>query len=55
MSSDTLSNSLSKILNADRTAKKECVVKPASKVVTSVVKLMNDNNYIGSFAVNNSM
>ena len=48
MLNDVLSAGLSKILNAERTGKKECTVKPASKLMTNVFKLMNEHRYIGS-------
>ncbi len=51
MTNDTLSAGLSKILNAERTRKQECLIKPASKMIINVLRLMNDNNYIGSFNV----
>jgi len=54
MLNDILSSGLSKILNAERTGKKECIIRPSSKVVVNVLKLMNHNNYIGSFDVVNN-
>lgn len=45
---DTLADVLSTIKNAEKVGKKECVTR-ASKVVRSVLKIMQENNYIGSF------
>ncbi|HLC99147.1 MAG TPA: 30S ribosomal protein S8 [Candidatus Nanoarchaeia archaeon] len=45
---DLLSAALSKILNADKVAKKECTVK-SSKVIKKVLEIMKENLYIGSF------
>lgn len=49
MLNDTLSNALSAILNNERIGKKECVVTPVSKVITTVLTLLNKFQYIGSF------
>ena len=46
---DTLSNALSKIFNAEKIGKKECEIKPVSKVIKRVLTILNENNYIGSF------
>lgn len=54
MLNDVLSAGLSKILNAERTGKRECLVKPASKVMINVLKLMNRHNYIGTVEVINN-
>ncbi len=51
MLNDVLSAGLSKILNAEKTGKKECLVRPASKVLVNVLKLMNHHNYIGGIEV----
>lgn len=48
---DPLSNALSKILNAEKIGKKICSVKPFSNMVKTVLTLMKDNHYIGSFTV----
>jgi small subunit ribosomal protein S8 len=49
MLNDTLATALSVILNRERIGKKECVIRPSSKIVKMVLSLMNENNYIGSF------
>ena len=46
---DTLSNTLSKIRNAERIGRKECFVSPSSKIIKQVLKLMKDNHYVGDF------
>lgn len=48
MLQDTLADALSTIKNAERVGKKECVTK-ASKLIKSVLKIMQEHNYIGSF------
>jgi small subunit ribosomal protein S8 len=48
MLQDTLADVLSTIKNGDRIGKKECITR-ASKVVKSVLKIMQDNGYIGAF------
>jgi len=44
---DPLSNALSAILNAERRAKPEVVVWPASKLILNVLKVMQSEGYIG--------
>lgn len=44
---DTLSAALSKIGNAERIGKKECVVKPVSRVIKEVLSVLNSHHYIG--------
>lgn len=45
---DTLANALVTIKNAEKVGKKECVT-TASKIIKSVLKIFQDNGYIGSF------
>ena len=49
MLNDTLATALSAILNLEKIGKKECVIRPSSKIIKTVLKIMNENNYIGSF------
>ncbi|MEM0372924.1 MAG: 30S ribosomal protein S8, partial [archaeon] len=46
---DNLANALVSIKNAEMMGKKECVIKPASKLIGSVLKIMQRENYIGNF------
>lgn len=46
---DTLAAGLSKIMNAERIGRKECIVAPSSKTIKKVLELMNQEHYIGSF------
>ena len=48
MLNDTLANDLSKIENCEKIGRKECVLRPASKITKAVLKIMNENGYIGS-------
>lgn len=48
MRHDTLSDILTAIKNAESTGTKECVV-PSSKIAKEILKIMQKNNYIGSF------
>ncbi|MBS3163430.1 30S ribosomal protein S8 [Candidatus Woesearchaeota archaeon] len=48
---DTLGNALSNILNAERRGKQVCVIKPSSKMIKEILKIMHENDYIGSFNV----
>ena len=49
MINDTLSNALSKILNAEKAGKDVCEIRPASRTIKSVLTLMKDNGYLGDF------
>lgn len=46
---DTLSNAMSTIKNAELIGKNRCEIKPASKLIGNVLKVMKDYGYIGSF------
>jgi small subunit ribosomal protein S8 len=46
---DPLANVLSVILNCEKVGKKELLLKHNSKVIKEVLKVMNLNNYVGSF------
>lgn len=49
MLNDTLATALSVISNMEKIGKKECVIRPSSKIIKIVLKIMNENNYVGSF------
>ena len=49
MLNDPLANTLSKIMNAERLGKRECTTKPSSKTIKEVLKIMQDNKFIGEF------
>lgn len=46
---DPLSDALSVIKNAESTGKAECTIRPASKLISSVLKMMKDRGYIAEF------
>ena len=48
MMQDALADVLTTIRNAEKIGRKECVTK-ASKIIRSVLKIMHENKYIGSF------
>lgn len=47
MLNDPLANALSAILNAEKIGRKECVIRPSSKVIIKVLSVIQDNYYIG--------
>ncbi len=47
MLNDPLANALSAILNAERIGRKECEIRPTSKIIKKVLSVMNDNHYVG--------
>lgn len=49
MLNDPLANALAAIKNAERVGKRECIIKPASKLIGRVLKLMQDYGYIEVF------
>ncbi len=46
---DPLADALSTIKNAESIGKPDCTIRPASKVIGSVLKVMKDKGYIGDF------
>ncbi|MEM2935199.1 MAG: 30S ribosomal protein S8 [Candidatus Thermoplasmatota archaeon] len=49
MLNDTLADALTTIKNAERVGKRECMIKPASKMIGRVLKVLQENDYIESF------
>jgi len=46
---DPLADALSTIKNAEIIGKSDCTIKPASKLIGNVLKVMKDKAYIGDF------
>lgn len=46
---DPVANALSTIYNHESIGKPKCIVKPASKVITGVLRVMQQEGYIGDF------
>ena len=51
MNNDPLASVLSKLMNAEKVGKKECLAKPASIIVRKVLDIMKDHKYILSYEV----
>ncbi|MCD6109050.1 MAG: 30S ribosomal protein S8 [Thermoplasmata archaeon] len=49
MLNDPLSDAMSTIKNAEQKGKKECIIKPASKVIGGVLKVLKEEGYIKEF------
>ena len=49
MLNDPLASALSAILNAEKISRTESIVKPVSNMIKEILKLMNENGYIGDF------
>ena len=49
MQQDPLADALTTIKNAEDTGKVECTLRPASKIIASVLTLFKENNYIEGF------
>jgi len=47
MLNDPLAACLSKILNAEKTSKTQCQIKPISKEIKKVLSILQDHRYIG--------
>ena len=46
---DPLAAALSKMYNAEKIGQKECLIKPASKVIKTVLTRMKEEQYIGEY------
>ena len=51
MLNDPLANALSTILNREKIGKSDCLIKPVSKLIKEILKVMKENGYIGDFKV----
>jgi len=49
MLNDPLANVLSKIMNAEKISKTICEVKPISDTIKKILRIMQENRYIGGF------
>lgn len=49
MLTDPLADTLSNIKNNERGGSLECLIKPASKLITRVLKVFQEHGYIGDF------
>jgi len=49
MQNDSLAASLAKLFNAERVGRREVLLQPASKMLKTILTIMNDNRYIGAF------
>ncbi|HLC85028.1 MAG TPA: 30S ribosomal protein S8 [Candidatus Nanoarchaeia archaeon] len=47
MMNDPLASVLSNMLNQERLGRRECLVHPASKLITSVLTILNESGYTG--------
>ncbi len=50
---DPLANCLSNILNCEKKGKKECLIRPVSKMLISILEILKENKYIGNYEVVN--
>ncbi len=55
MLNDTLANTLSNILSATNSGKTQCSVAPASKLISSVLDIMQKQSYIGSYQIQQTL
>lgn len=49
MAVDTLSQALSNIMNAEKVGKSECIANVSSKLITKVLDLMKEHNYLSGY------
>ena len=49
MLNDPLANVMSLILNNELIGKSDCLIKPSSKIIKEVLRVMKENNYVGDF------
>lgn len=48
---DSLASALSHIVNCEKVGKKECLIKPVSKLILEVFKILQDKGYLGSYKI----
>jgi small subunit ribosomal protein S8 len=46
---DTLATALSNLLNAEKVGKSTCKVRPISKIIITILGIMQDHHYIGEY------
>ena len=46
---DTLANAMATIMNAEMRAKPEAIIMPASKLIAAVLRVMQQEGYVGEF------
>ncbi|HHQ45276.1 MAG TPA: 30S ribosomal protein S8 [Candidatus Altiarchaeales archaeon] len=51
MRHDPLNDAIISLKNSEREGKSECVIYPSSKLIVEVLKVFQDENYIGEFEV----
>jgi len=49
MLNDPLANAMSLIMNNELIGKPDCLVKPVSKIIKELLRVMKENGYIGEF------
>ena len=49
MLNDPLANAMSLMLNNELIGKSDCLIKPISKVMKTLLKVMKENGYVGDF------
>ena len=49
MLNDPLADMMSLILNNESIGRSECIIKPVSKIIKEVLKVMKENDYVGEF------
>ena len=49
MLNDPLANVMSLMLNNESIGKSECLIKPVSKIIKEILKIMKENKYVGDF------
>lgn len=51
MLTDPLADALSLIANAEKVGKSEVIIKPVSKLIISVIKIMKEKDYVGDYEI----
>ncbi len=46
---DPLANALNNLMNNEAVGRRECIIKPASKIIASTLRVMQKGGYIGEF------
>ncbi|MBW2998516.1 30S ribosomal protein S8 [Candidatus Woesearchaeota archaeon] len=49
MLNDPIANALSLLVNAERIGRSNCTIRPASKIIETILKILNKKGYVGDY------
>lgn len=51
MARDTIADAMTNLKNQDNMAKTECILKPSSRLLGEILRVMQENGYIGEYSM----